>query len=70
MTLHKVGDLTNDVRQQQKLPIHKHKLDVVVVEDSGQILETHMCNAIAIMPNLLVLFKSVTTCNYPRSVVR
>ena len=46
------------------------KPDVVVVEESGQNLERHMCNAIGMMVNMLVLFKSVTTCNYPRPVVR
>ena len=51
MTLHKLGDLANNVREQQKDPIHEPlKPDVVVVEEAGQILEAHMCNAIAIMP--------------------
>ena len=51
MTLHKVGDLVNQMLEQQKDPYYKPlKPDVVVVEEAGQILEAHMCNAIAILP--------------------
>ena len=51
MTLAKVRDLAQHVREQQIEPIHKPlKPDVVVVEEAGQILEAHICNAIAVMP--------------------
>ena len=50
MTLHKLGDLTSNVRELQKDPINTPlKPNVVVAEKRVKFLEAHMCNAIAIL---------------------
>ena len=50
LTLHKLGELANNVREQQKEPIYQPlNPDVVVVEEAGQILEAHYLYTI---PNL------------------
>ena len=52
MTLHKVGDLTNQMLEQSKKGNYYKPLkpDVTVVEEAAQILEGHMCNALTPMP--------------------
>ena len=50
MTLHKLGELANNVRTQRKSNHQPLNPDVVVVEEAGQILEASMCNAIAVIP--------------------
>ena len=52
MTLHKLGDLANNVREQNKKKGRIYQPlepDVVLVEEAGQVLEPHMCNAIAVL---------------------
>ena len=49
MTLHKLGELADNVRNQRKSNHQPLNPDVVVVEEAGQILEASMCNAIAVI---------------------
>ena len=49
MTLHKLGELANNVRTQRKTNYRPLDPDVVVVEEAGQILEALMCNLIAVI---------------------
>ena len=54
MTLHKLGDLASNVREQNTKKGHTYQpldLDVVLVEEAAQALEAHMCNATAVLPD-------------------
>ena len=50
MTLHKLGELANNVRTQSKTNYRPLDPDVVVVEEAGQILEALMYNVMAVTP--------------------